>query len=203
MNVAKTPLTAAAVFGTLLMAAAVVVLPARVFADGPPATPPAPPAATPSAPRALPGTIAPDFALRSLDGSTVKLSDFRGKAVILNFWATWCAPCRDEIPRLGEISSALKADGLEVLGVAMDASDKRGGVEPYVRDMRIPYTILFGDDSVAAAYDGVSLLPQTFFIGRDGRIVGSLAGGRSKNELQLGARRALRTPMPSGSAPNN
>jgi thiol-disulfide isomerase/thioredoxin len=98
MNVVKTPMTAIAVVGTLLMAAAVVVLPARGFADGPTATPSAPPAATPSAPRALPGTIAPDFALRSLDGSTVKLSDFRGKAVILNFWATWCAPCRDEIP---------------------------------------------------------------------------------------------------------
>jgi peroxiredoxin len=154
-----------------------------------------------SAPRAAAGAAAPDFALQSLDGRTVRLSDFKGKAVLLNFWATWCGPCRAEIPWLAELSKKYRGQGLEIVGVSMDEGDRgRARVGPFIQQRNVSYTILFGDESVAAAYDGVPVLPQTFIIGRDGRILGSVSGSRKKAQLELGAQAALGTGMPSGSA---
>jgi peroxiredoxin len=134
---------------------------------------------------------APDFALQSLEGRTVRLSDLRGKAVVLNFWATWCAPCRVEMPWLVELSRQYQTRGVEVVGVSMDDPGEAAAVAQFARERGVPYTILLGNDAVGDAYGGMRLLPQTFFIGRDGRIVGSLVGVKDKSALEDGIRQAL------------
>ena len=120
-------------------------------------------------------TKAPNFTLRALDGRTIRLSDYRGKVVLLNFWATWCAGCQIEIPRLITQYRQHRSRGLEIIGVSLDD----GGEELIGRFAKlkgIDYTIVKGDAAVAKAYGGVRFLPQTFVIGRDGAIVKSIVG---------------------------
>ena len=127
---------------------------------------------------------APDFRLESLEGRAVRLSDYRGKAVLLNFWATWCAPCRVEMPWLADLSWRYRPQGLEVVGVSMDGGAGRSKITSFVRERNIPYTILLGDETVAAAYGGIRYLPQTFFIGRDGGLARSISGLAEKSDLE-------------------
>ena len=150
-----------------------------------------------AAPRALAGMPAPDFTLKALDGRTVWLSDFKGKPLLVNFWATWCRPCRAEIPFLVELSKKYGSSGLEIVGISMDEGEKgRAQVAPFVKQRNVPYLILFGDEAVAAAYDGVPILPQTFFIGRDGKILGSVSGASKTAAMELGAQQAVATAVP-------
>lgn len=134
-----------------------------------------------SALAAPPDRIAPDFTLPSITGAGVRLTDFRGKVVLLNFWATWCAPCRIEMPWLVEVADLHKADGLVVIGVSMDSG--RGDVLKFTAERGVTYPILIGNSDVADAYGGVRFLPQTFFIGRDGRIVKQAFGITSRQDL--------------------
>jgi len=133
---------------------------------------------------------APEFRLESLEGRAVRLSDYRGQAVLLNFWATWCAPCRVEMPWLADLSRRYRRQGLEIVGVSMDGAD-RARIASFVRERKIPYTILLGDEAVGAAYGGVRLLPQTFFIGRDGAVAWSISGLATKSDLELAVRQLL------------
>jgi len=135
------------------------------------------------------GVAAPDFALAALDGRTVRLSDFRGKGVVLNFWATWCGPCKIEMPWLTELQQQYAAQGLVVIGVAMD--DEPDKVARFVKDVGADYTILMGKESVGDAYGGVQFLPGTFYIDREGRIVERVFGLVSRSEIEENARRAL------------
>src|ERR1700674_5381123 len=91
--------------------------------------------------------VAPDFELKSLDGRTVRLSDFHGKAVVLNFWATYCAPCRVETPWLTDFYRQYKTQGLEIVGVSMDDGGQQQ-VNDFVKEMNVDYTILIGNDIV-------------------------------------------------------
>ncbi len=118
---------------------------------------------------------APDFSLKDANGATVKLSDYRGKVLLLNFWATWCGPCKIEIPWFMEFEQQYKNRGFEVLGVAMD-DDGWNAVKPYVADRKFNYRIVLGNDSVAHAYGGVDALPTTFVINQDGKILTSHIG---------------------------
>jgi peroxiredoxin len=180
------------------MTAAALILPTPLSAQSPP------PAATPRLRRVVPGVAAPDFQLESIDGKMVKLSDFRGKTVLLNFWATWCGPCRAEMPWLVELYAKYKDAGLEIVGISMDQNAvHRPRVVPYVREKNVTYTILYGNDRVAAAYDGVPLLPTSFFIGTDGKIAGEFEGIKTKNDLELGVLRALAPPELRGGAKRN
>jgi peroxiredoxin len=131
---------------------------------------------------APPDKIAPDFSLPSVNGAAVRLTDFRGKVVLLNFWATWCAPCRIEMPWLVEVADHFKADGLVVIGVSMD-SGGRGDILKVIAERGVTYPILIGTNDVADAYGGVRFLPQTFFIGRDGRILRQAFGITSRQDL--------------------
>jgi len=126
---------------------------------------------------------APDFALQDADGKTVKLSDFKGKVVLLDFWATWCGPCKIEIPWFIEFQRKYKDRGFSVLGVSMD----EGGwqvVKPFVEDFKMNYPVVIGDDATAAAFDGVDVLPTTFIIDKQGRIVAKHMGLVSKDEME-------------------
>ncbi|MCS6953371.1 MAG: TlpA disulfide reductase family protein [Bryobacterales bacterium] len=124
--------------------------------------------------------VAPDFALKDADGRTVRLSDYRGKVVLLNFWATWCGPCRIEIPWFNEFQQQHRERGLVVLGISMD-EEGWDVVKPYVTALKVNYRILLGDEMVADLYGGVSSLPTSFLIDRRGRIASVHVGLVSKS----------------------
>ena len=118
---------------------------------------------------------APEWQLKDLDGKPVKLSDFKAKVVVLNFWATWCPPCRKEIPALIALHAGYKDQGVVVIGVSMD----QGGpsvVKSFARRTKINYPVVMGDEATAAAYGSVQVIPTTFFIDREGNIAGQHEG---------------------------
>jgi peroxiredoxin len=135
---------------------------------------------------------APDFALERLDGKTIHLSDFRGKAVLLNFWATWCGPCKIEMPWFVDFQKQYGAQGLQIVGVAMDDASKED-ISKFAKDMGVNYPILIGKEAVGDQYGGVPALPETFLIGRDGKIVDKIIGLRGKAEIADSIREALNT----------
>ena len=140
--------------------------------------------------------VAPDFALQSIDGKTVRLSDFRGKAVLLNFWATYCAPCRIEMPWFVELQDRYAAEGLQVVGVAMDDASP-DDIEKFASELGVNYPILVGEETVGNAYGGVQFLPSTFYIGRDGKVVGKVFGLKTKNEIEENVKKTLAHPVTS------
>jgi peroxiredoxin len=142
------------------------------------------------------GKPAPAFLLHTLGERGVKLSDFRGRVVLLNFWATWCAPCRVEMPWLVDFYSRYQSQGLEIVGVSVD-DDPRDKVAAFVHARNVNYTIVLKDEGVADAYGGLRFLPQTFFIGRDGNIVKHTVGVRGKEDFENDIRQALGTAQPS------
>jgi len=135
-------------------------------------------------------TPAPDFTLESLDGKSIKLSDFRGKAVLLNFWATWCGPCKIETPWLVQLQSEYGSQGLQVVGVAMDDSGK-DEIAKFAKEMGVNYPVLLGKEAVGDEYGGVPALPESFFISRDGKIVDKIIGLRGKADIEDSIRKAL------------
>ena len=124
---------------------------------------------------------APDFALKDANGANVKLSDYRGKVVLLNFWATWCGPCKVEIPWFVEFEQQYKNKGFDVLGIAMD-DDGWKAVKPFVEERKMNYRVVLGNDSVATSYGGIDSLPTTFVINQDGRITTSHIGLVNKDD---------------------
>src|SRR5450631_1930777 len=112
---------------------------------------------------------APEFALKDANGTTVKLSDYKGKVVVLDFWATWCGPCKVEIPWFMEFERKNKDRGFAVLGVATD-DDGWAAVKPFMQEHSMNYRVVLGDDKTADQFGGVDALPTTFLIDRDGRI---------------------------------
>jgi peroxiredoxin len=136
------------------------------------------------------GQPAPDFALQSLDGKTVHLSDFRGKAVLLNFWATWCQPCKIEMPWFVELQKQYGPGGLQVLGIAMDDASPQD-IAQFAKDLGVNYPVLIGKEAVGNAYGGVQFLPETFYIGRDGKIVDRVFGLKGRGEIEDDVKKAL------------
>ena len=134
--------------------------------------------ATGAAPVAEP---APDAELVTTDGEPLKLSELRGRVVLLNFWATWCVPCRSEIPSLNALERDLSPRGFKVLGVT--TSDSADLVREYQRDVRQDYTVAIGDDGVANKYS-VGVLPTTFIIDREGRIRHRVIGEKSRAHFE-------------------
>ena len=126
---------------------------------------------------------APDFALKDADGKIVKLSDYRGKVVLLDFWATTCGPCKIEIPWFIDIQRRVKDRGFEILGVAMD-DEGWEVVKPFAAKMAINYRLVVGNDSTAQAYGGVEALPTTLLIDRSGKIAAIHVGLASKREFE-------------------
>ena len=141
------------------------------------------------------GTPAPDFTLESLDGKKVSLSEFKGKAVLVNFWATWCGPCKIETPWLVELQNEYGSQGLQIVGVAMDDSGK-DEIARFAKDMGMNYPVLLGKEAVGEAYGGVPALPESFFVGRDGKIVDKIMGIEGKADIETAIKKALSTPAP-------
>ncbi len=119
--------------------------------------------------------LAPEFKLQDANGQTVRLSDYKGKVVLLDFWATWCGPCKVEIPWFMDFEKEFKDRGFTVLGVSMD-EDGWKVVKPYMADMKMNYPVLLGNDDVSAKYGGLDSLPTTLLIDRQGRVVSKHIG---------------------------
>ena len=141
------------------------------------------------------GHAAPEFALQSLDNTTVHLSDFRGKAVLLNFWATWCSPCKIEMPWFVELQQQYGPQGLQVIGIAMDDASKED-IAKFAKDLGVNYPILLGKESVGEAYGGVQFLPTTFFIDRDSKVLEREFGLKSRSVFEDNIKKALGRGQP-------
>lgn len=145
------------------------------------------------------GSSAPDFSLETLDGKTLSLSSLRGKAVLVNFWATWCGPCKIETPWLVELQKEYGSQGLQIVGVAMDDSG-RDEIARFAKDMGMNYPVLLGKEAVGEAYGGVPALPESFFVGRDGKIVDKIMGIQGKAEIEEAIKKALSTQTTASAA---
>jgi peroxiredoxin len=138
----------------------------------------------------LQGQPAPDFTLSTLDGKTMKLSDFHGKAVLLNFWATWCEPCKVEMPWFVDLQKKYAPQGLQVVGVAMDDASPED-IASFAQKLGVNYPVLIGKEEVGAQYGGIEYLPSTFYISRDGKILDHVFGLVSKSEIETDIQKAL------------
>jgi len=126
---------------------------------------------------------APGFTLQDPSGARVSLADYKGKVVLLNFWATWCTGCKQEIPWFMDFQTKYKNEGLTVLGVSLDDEGWKV-LKPYLAEHPMNYTIVLGNDDVAALYGGVDALPTTLVIDRKGNIASQHTGVVDRSEVE-------------------
>ncbi len=145
------------------------------------------------------GEQAPGFTLTSLDGRQISLKSYRGKAVIVDFWATWCGPCRVEIPWFEDFSKQYGPQGLTVLGVSTDPLDDNDpakahqAVSDFAKQIHMNYPILMATGGVEQQYGGINALPTTFFINRSGQVVASTIGLAPHSVIEADIKKALGT----------
>lgn len=137
------------------------------------------------------GSMAPAFELKSIpDGKQVSLASLRGKAVLLNFWATWCGPCKIEMPWLVDLQKKYGPQGLQIVGVAMDDADDKE-IGDFAHKMGVNYVVLKGSEKVGDLYGGVDRLPLTYYVDRSGKIVDETVGLVSESIIENNIKLAL------------
>jgi len=138
----------------------------------------------------LVGAPAPQFTVTTLDGRPVSLTNYRGKALPVNFWATWCGNCKLKMPWLAELREQYAPQGFEILGILTDnaPAEKTAGI---TRRYGVKYPILMCNHKTAQAYGGLPELPESFFIDRRGRVVAEMTGADSKAAIEANIRKAL------------
>ena len=148
----------------------------------------------------LQGKPAPAFTLEDLSGEKRSLASYKGKAVLINFWATWCAPCKIETPWLIELRNQYAAQGFEVLAISADDIDRKDPrkfseekqeIARFVQRMKMPYPVLIDADSISEPYGGLDALPTTYFVDRNGTVVAAQLGMSTKEELEKNIKKAL------------
>jgi len=150
---------------------------------------------------------APKFELSDISGKPLNLSDFQGKVVLIDFWATWCTPCRWAVPDLVELQEKYRARGFRVIGISMD--DDVGSVRDFYKRFQMNYPVAMGGDSLGDLYGGIEGLPTTFLIGRDGRIRNKHVGARGMDFFErkvrdlLGASSGVLPPSSGSRATRN
>ncbi len=136
----------------------------------------------------LTGGPAPAFTLTDLDGKAVSLSDFRGKVIVLDFWATWCPPCKREIPDFISLQKDYASKGLQIVGIALDKQDK---VVDFAKQNGINYPVLLGDNAITESYGGIDGIPTTFVIDKTGTIRSRFEGFRSREVFEAEIKKLL------------
>ena len=148
------------------------------------------------------GKTAPAFDLEDMSGKKVSLESYRGKAVLVNFWATWCGPCKIETPWLVELRNKYAAQGFEILGVDTEGDDlKKSDLAGWAKDKhevakfvdheKMPYPVLIDGDSISEPYGGLDALPTSFFLDRNGKVVAAQMGLTSESEIENNIRKSL------------
>jgi thiol-disulfide isomerase/thioredoxin len=135
------------------------------------------------------GKSAPPFTLLDLSGKKVSLSDFKGKPVVVNFWATYCGPCQEEMPWFEGFTKQYAAQGLVVLGVDLEDGVTKEAVEKASRKLGVTYPILFGDEKTGKNYGVGDYLPVTVYVGKDGSVVEQTPGAPTKDEMEAHIRK--------------
>lgn len=130
-----------------------------------------------------PPVNAPDFNLSNTSGKNISLSDFRGKVLVINFFATWCPPCKDEIPGFVNVYNRLKDHGFAIIGISLD-SDTRDELPGFIKKYGITYPIVLGNREIAARYGKVQTIPATFLVDRKGMITDAFIGVIEENNLE-------------------
>ena len=145
------------------------------------------------------GKPAPAFTLATLDGKKVSLSDYKGRPVLVNFWATWCAPCKVEMPWFEEFNKQYAAQGFVILGLADDVDSGKDTIAKVAQKTGVTYPILLTDGKVQKSYapGGMDYLPMSFYVDRNGVIVEETAGLGSKDEIEA----HIKKTIASGAAP--
>jgi thiol-disulfide isomerase/thioredoxin len=141
-------------------------------------------------PRML-GKVAPSFTLATLDGKKVSLSDYKGRPVLVNFWGTWCAPCKVEMPWFEEFRKQYAAQGFEILGLTDDADAGNEAIAKVVKKTGVTYPILLTDGKVQKAYGGLDYLPVSFYVDKNGLVVDETAGLGSKDEIEAHIKKTI------------
>jgi len=148
----------------------------------------------------LTGKAAPDFALEDLSGKKVSLASYKGKAVLINFWATWCGPCKLETPWLVELRTKYAGQGFEILGISTDDIDRgdkqklveeKKGIAQFVEQMHMPYPVLIDGDSLSQPYGGLDAMPTSFYVDRQGTVVAVQLGLTSKDDIEANIKKAM------------
>jgi cytochrome c biogenesis protein CcmG/thiol:disulfide interchange protein DsbE len=148
------------------------------------------------------GKPAPAFVLEDLSGRQVSLASYKGKAVLINFWATWCGPCKLETPWLIELRNKYSAQGFEVLGISTEGDDlakddkagwakDKAAIAKFVAEEKVPYPILVDGDSLSQAYGGLDAMPTSFFVDRKGTVVAAQMGLTSQSDIESNIKKAL------------
>lgn len=136
-----------------------------------------------SAPPTSAVTTAPDFTLKDVEGKTFHLADTKGTVRLVDFWATWCAPCREEIPMFKDLHATYGAKGFTLVGIAMD-DEGLPTVKPFVDENKLPYLTLIGNEAVADSFGGLVGFPSAFLIDREGKIVETWVGAVPRSVLE-------------------
>lgn len=150
--------------------------------------PAAPPAPAPGNSRFAP---APDVVFEALDGKPIRLSSLRGRVVLLNFWATWCQPCRAEIPEFNALQRDLKPKGLSVVGVSVSPVDTSDSIRSFQRDIKQDYTVLRGAEEIGSQFGNGPGLPVTYIIDREGRIRQKFIGPQTRENFEAAIKPVL------------
>ena len=149
----------------------------------------------------LEGKAAPGFTLPDVDGKKVSLANYEGKALLINFWATWCGPCKLETPWIVELHKKYASQGFEVLGVDTEGDDAKPGSEAWTKDQaavrkfiqqeKMPYPVLVNGDSISKPYGGLDDLPTSFYVNRKGVVVATQVGIDSESAMEANIKKAL------------
>lgn len=154
----------------------------------------------------LNGKAAPNFTLQDLNGKKISLASYKGRPLVVDFWATWCSPCKIEIPWFEKLHDQYASQGLEIIGVSADDLDpqdparlftEKRDISDFVSKMHMNYPVLIDAASVEDAWGGLDALPTTFFIDRNGKVVASTVGLAPRNEIEANIKKAIQSGAPS------